>query len=175
MYFLEFTKSIINLNKLEQELFALQSKYISLYSKGSYLQLKFSSSLSQEEVNAVSNLINNFVEISIVENLKEYVEKTIRPFIDNTLYQIQAENMALGITQAGKSADVLGFFMEQVTLPGKTRPVTIKGTLDTNSLNVTVELLTYYINNPSLYSDLTPFITVERLTDLRTKIIQKLG
>jgi hypothetical protein len=67
MYYLEFTKSIINLTKLEEELIQLNNKYVSLYAKGNNLQLKFSSSLTQEEVNAVSSLLNNFVEISILE------------------------------------------------------------------------------------------------------------
>jgi len=175
MYFLEFTKTVINVSKLEKELLTLNSKYVSLYLKGTYLQLKFSSSLTQTEVNDISYLINNFVEISVVEQLKDYVEKTIKPFVDDLLYQIQAENMSLGITQAGKSADVLGFFLQEVILPNKTRPINIKATLDTNSLNVTIELLTYFINNPELYSDLSPYVTVERLTSWRSQIITKLS
>jgi hypothetical protein len=175
MYYIELTKGITNLNKLNTELRILNSKFVSLYSKGTYLQLAFSSQLTQPEVDAVSSAVNNFIEVSITEQLKQYVEKDIKPFVENLLFQTQAENIAMGITQLNKTADVLGFFEYQVVLPGKTKGVSLKGSLDTNSLTVTVQILNYYIETPSEYADLSPFITVARLTSLRDAIVTKLS
>lgn len=85
MYYLEFTKSIINLAKLNTELYELNNKFISLYSKGSLLQLKFSSSLTQEEVNMINSLLNNFVEVSILDDTAQTLEK--KQFSGFALYQ----------------------------------------------------------------------------------------
>jgi hypothetical protein len=175
MWTLELTKTIINIPKLDSELRDLNAKYVGISVKGDSLKIQFISPLTQEEVDEVSGHINSFVEVCIVEQLKEYVEKDIKPFIDNLLYQMQAENISMGITQAGKTADVLGFFCQKVLLPGKVREVSIKQTLDTNSLTVTYELLLYFIANPSQYSDLSPFITTDRLTDWKNKVAEKLG
>lgn len=76
---------------------------------------------------------------------------------------------------SGKTLEVLGFFEERFTLLGKTRAVTIQGSLMTGSLTVTIEILNYLIANPSLYSDLNPFVTSARLTAWRDKIIAKLS
>lgn len=85
MYFLEFTKSIINLNKLNHDLYELNNKFISLYSKGTLLQLKFSSNLTQEEVNSVNNLLNNFIEVSILDDTAYTLER--KQFAGFALYQ----------------------------------------------------------------------------------------
>ena len=174
MYYLEFNKTIINVNKLSEELKVLTPKFVSYYSKGDYVQIAFSSNLIQSEVDAVSNKINTFVEVSITEQLKEYVETEISPFIRNLLFQIQAENISMGITQLGKTGEVLGFFEDRILLPNRVRAISLKASLDTNSLTETIALLTHYIDNPNLYSDLSPFITADRLTDMRTKVMVKL-
>jgi hypothetical protein len=175
MYYLEFTKTINNLNKLQLELTGITPKYQSMYVKGDYIQLAFTTNLTQEEVNAVSSHINNFVEVCITEQLKYYVETKIRPFVEDLLFMIQAQNIEMGITQLGKTWEVLGFFEEPVLLDGKTRKVSFKGSLDANSLTVTIELLTYFIAHPEMYADLSPFVTVERLSTWKNMIIAKLS
>lgn len=174
---IEINKNIINISKLDLELRTdsiTKTQYQYVTKKGELLILAFSGSLSQNLVNKASQIVNNFIEIDIGQQLKEYVQKTIAPFIEDLMYQIQAENIQMGITQAGKTSDVVSFFTEKFVLPGKTRGVSMKATLDSNSLNVTIDLMTYLISNPELYSDLNPFITADRLSAWRSKIITKL-
>lgn len=171
MYILEFTKTISNISKLDADIRANCTKYQSCSIKGDQLQVMFSTSLTQAEVNNVSALITTFVEVDVTEELKEHVSKTISPFIEDFMYQILAENIEMGITQAGKTAEVLGFFCHPFVLPGKTRGVSIKDSLDTCSLTVTVEVLNYLIANPDLYSDLSPYVTSARLTAWRDSTI----
>lgn len=56
-----------------------------------------------------------------------------------------------------------------------TKDVTIQGSLMTGSLTVTIEILNYLIANPSLYTDLNPFVTETRLTSWRDKVLAKLA
>lgn len=171
MYALNFVKTVSNVPKLDAELKTLNAKYLYLLLKGSDLQLFFSSGLTQNEINVISNHINNFVEIDLIEELKDYVGTYVKPFVENCLYRIQAENIAMGITQAGKTYDVVAFFCAQVTLPNKTRAISLDNALSTNSLTVVIEILDYYIANPNLYTDLDPFITASRLTEWKGWIV----
>jgi hypothetical protein len=168
---IQFTKTIENTQKLDTELRALTQKYQYLNQKGDLLTLTFEPALVQAEVDAVSGLVNNFVEVSVVDLLRIYMETKVVPFISNMKYQMLAENISMGISQAGKTADVLGLFNTDIVLPGSSRPVTFKQTLDEGSLTVTVQLLQYFIDHPELYSDLSPFVTVDRLTIIKNKII----
>lgn len=168
---IQFVKTVNNTGKLDSDLRALTSKFQYLVQKGEQIILTFNPVLIQSEVDAVSNLVNNFVEVSIVDLLRIYMTTKVTPFITEMKYQILAENISMGITQAGKTADVLGFFNTPVILPGSVRPVTFKQTLDEGSLNITAALLQYFIANPDLYSDLSPFVTQARLNDMLTKIV----
>jgi hypothetical protein len=163
MVVLEFIKTVSNIPKLDYELRLLNSKYNSLTIKDDNLRLIFNASLIQTEVDAVSNLVNNFVELCVREQIKLYISKQISPFIEDFTYKIISENMELGITQMGKTAEVLGFYCDRVEIPGKNRAVSLQDTLDSNSLTVTIEVLNYYLDNPQLYSDLSPFITTARI------------
>jgi hypothetical protein len=173
MNILTFTKTITNPTKLVRDIKASTS-FGSLYSflsiKGTELNIHFTQNLNQSQIDACSVLVANYSDISVFDNLYGYLGKNIDPFVDEFLRTLRAENMELGITQLGKTADVLGFFEMPVLLPGKTRAVSFKGSLDTGSLTVTMELATYLAANPSLYSDLSPFITAERLISWKIKI-----
>lgn len=175
MQVLEFTKKIENIQKLDTELRTLNTKYESLTIKDEYLQLMFTGSLVQEEINAISNLITNFVEIDATEQLRIYIETKVRPFIEDMTYQLKAENVMMGITQLGKTVEVLGFFNERIVPEGRTRAVSLKEALSDDSLYAVVEVLNYWILNTEEYSDLSPFITQAKLEELRAKIIAFLG
>jgi hypothetical protein len=168
---ISFIKTINNTQKLDTDLRALTIKYQYLTQKGDSLTLTFEPILTQNEVDSVSNLVNNFVEVCVVDLLRTYMETKVVPFIADMKYQMLAENISMGISQLGKTADVLGLFNTDIVLPGSTRPVTFKQTLDEGSLTVTVQLLQYFIDHPELYSDLSPFVTVDRLTIIKNKII----
>lgn len=178
MNILTFNKLILNIPKLDKQLrehSTTKPTYSHLYSKGSTIDVHFTQNCSQAVVDAASSIVNNFVEVSVKDQLKDYVESEVTPFIQDFLYTIQAENIEQEITQLGKTSEVLGFFTQAIVLPGKTRAVSLKQTLDANSLNVTLELLNHYILHPDTYSDLSPFITTDRLVSWRDKIIEFLS
>jgi hypothetical protein len=166
-----FVKTVENTQKLDKELRALTSKYQYLTQKGEHLILTFEPALIQIEVNSVSSLVNNFVEVCIVSLLNEYMSSKVFPFISKMKTKILAENISMGITQLGKTADVLGFFCTPVLLPNCLHAVSLKQTLDEGSLTVTVQLLDHYIANPDLYSTLSPFITTTRLNSMKSEIV----
>lgn len=168
---LSFNKHIINIPKLDEELRSITNKYQYLLQKGDQLTLIFSSLLTQEEINSISSHVNNFVEVSLVDTLSVYMDTKVACFVRSMMYRIQAENIAMGITQEGKTYDVLSILCEPIQLPNKTRKVSIKQTIDTGSLTVTVQLIDYLINNPDLYQDLSPYITQDRLGEWKTLIL----
>lgn len=173
MNILNFTKTINNLQKLDKELrdnATTGPTYSHLFAKGNSLDVHFSQNCNQAVIDACSLVINNFVEISLKDTLKEYMETEVTPFIEDMMYEIQAENIEMGITQLGKTAEMVGFFVAPITLSGVTRPVSFRDTIDSKSLTVTISVLDYYIAHPELYSDLSPFVTVDRLTAWKSKI-----
>lgn len=173
-----FTKAVTNISKLDKGLRA-NVNYGSLYSfcsiKGDQLEIHFASNLVQSQIDELSAYVSGFSNTSVYDTLYNHLNSTIDPFVDELLVSIRAENIEMGITQSGKTLEVLGFFEERFLLPGKTRSVSIQGSLMTGSLTVTIEVLNYLIVNPSLYSDLNPFVTSARLTVWRDKIIAKLS
>lgn len=173
-----FTKVVTNMSKLDREI-KLNATFGSLYShinlKGDQVEIHFTANLNQTQIDALSAFIAAFSNVSVYDTLNAYLRSDIDPFVTDLLVRIRAENIELGITQANKTLEVLGFFEEHVTLPGKTRSVTLQGSLMTGSLTVTIELLTYLISNPALYADLNPFVTATRLTEWKNKIIAKLS
>lgn len=178
MNILSFTKTIQNFTKLDRDLRS-NVNYGSLYNfitiKGTDLEIHFTQNLNQGQIDAVSAYMATYSDISIFDNLVNYLGKNIDPFVDLLMRDMRAENIEMGITQANKTTEVLGFFEARVLLPNRTREVSLKGSIDTSSLTSTIEILTYYIANPSLYSDLYPFITADRLTVWKNKIITHLS
>lgn len=173
-----FTKVVTNTTKLDKELRAnatFGSAYNYCSTSGDQLTVYFTQNLNQEQIDALSAFISSFSNVSIYDTLYAHLKSNIDPFVEELLISIRAENIELGITQSGKTLEVLGFFEEHITLPGKTRSVTIQGSLMTGSLTVTIEILNHLIANPSLYADLTPFVTAARLTTWRDKILAKLA
>jgi hypothetical protein len=177
MYTIEYNKALQNPSKFHSDLKShavLGPLYISFTSKSDKLNISFTRSLSQVELDSCGAFVRDYQPISLVDNLREYMKNRIEPYIEQLMLTIQAENISLGISSSGKTAEVIGFFTTPVTLPGKTRSITLKDSLDTNSLTVTLEIFQYFINNPQLYSDLAPFITAERLTKWRNDTITML-
>lgn len=173
-----FTKLITNMAKLHKEL-SENTLFGSLFSfatsYGDQLSIHFTQNLNQSQIDELSAKIASFSSVSIKDTLEKHLDGSIDPFVKNLLLEMRAENIEMGITQAGKTLEVLGFFEEPILLPGKTRKVTLQGSLMTGSLTVTLEILTYLISNPSLYADLNPFVTATRLDSWKTKIITKLS
>lgn len=76
MNILTFTKEIINICKLDQD---VRSQYSEIYNylsvKGDHIDLHFNVNLSQQQINDISYLVNNFVEISVLEEEKNILIK----------------------------------------------------------------------------------------------------
>lgn len=81
-----------------------------------------------------------------------------------------SENVLMGITQLGKTADVLAVITENVILPNETRPINLKDAIESGSLYEAIKLVDYHISKMNEYTDLDPFITTTRLTDFKSKI-----
>lgn len=177
-YKISFTKLILNTGKFSEEIRELplsKSLYQYFNIKDNLVDVFYSANLNQDQINEVTSYINNFVEVSVQDQMEEYLAKDIEVFIKDLLLQFRAENILMGISQSNKTAEVQGLFEQQILLPNRTRPVSLKGTLDSASLTVTLEVFRYLISNPGLYSDLSPFITAGRLTNYYNKIATKLG
>jgi hypothetical protein len=174
----KFTKDVTNTAKLERQL-KVNPVFGSIYKhaniKGNELEIHFTNNLNQTQIDALSVFVTEFSNVSVYDTLFAHLKSNIDPFVEELLITIRAENIEMGITQMNKTTEVLGFFEAPVALPNRVRPVTLQGSLNTGSLTVTIEILNHLIANPSLYSDINPFVTAERLTSWRDKIVQKLS
>jgi hypothetical protein len=172
-----FTKTVTNTTKLDKELRA-NTTFGSLFdycsTSGDQLTIYFTQNLNQTQIDALSAFVSAFSNVSVYDTLYAHLKSNIDPFVEELLIGIRAENIEMGVTQSGKTLELLGFFENHFQLPGKVRAVTLQGSLMTGSLTVTIEILDYLIANPSLYSDLNPYVTVDRLTIWKNKIIAKL-
>lgn len=103
--------------------------------------------------------------------------KRIDPWVVGFLQRTRAENIAMGITQAGKTFDAQAFFELPVALnplyPDK--KISMLGALFTGSLTLIPALIDYYISNSETYANLFPFVTTERLNDWKQEVINFLG
>lgn len=101
----------------------------------------------------------------------------IDPWVVGFLQRTRAENIAMGITQAGKTFDAQAFFEMPIALnpiyPNK--KISMLGALFTGSLTLIPALIDYYIANPDTYIDLFPFVTTERLNGWKNEVITFLG
>ena len=175
MYQLDFVKTVNNISKLDRELRENNpDKYNSLCIRGDQLKIYYSTSLTQMEVDAVSSIVNNFVEVSVQDQIADYLTADVGKFIDRFMDEFAAENMLMGITQMGKTAGVVGVMAEKIILPGETRGVSILDTMESKSLTVTIQILDHMIANMTDY-EIAPFITTERLTNTKAKILEFLS
>lgn len=169
-----FQKQILNPSKLDADLRAnptLGSVYNFFSIKGGEVEIHFKRNLTQAEFDVCGAFVNAFTDFSVYQSLYNFLSADIDPFCVGIFRRIRSRNIELGITQTNKTTEVLGFFQDYVLLPGRTRKISLKGTLDSGSLTSSIEMLNYYIAHPELYSDLAPFVTAERLTEMRTEII----
>ena len=131
-----FTKLVTNMDKLTRDIKA-NLNFGSLYqyasTKGDQLTVHFSQNLNQSQIDELSILIANFSNTSVYDTLYAHLKSNIDPFVEELLISIRAENIEMGITQANKTLEVLGFFEEHFIIPGRIRSVTLQGTLMTVS------------------------------------------
>lgn len=171
---IEFNKTVNNIAKLNNELKADNIKYDSLTVRGDSLYVNYTSALSQAEVDSASSIVNNFVEISVKDQTKGYLLADVDEFITDLEADFAAENMLLGITQAGKTGAILGIMSERITLAGETRAFSLLDTFRTKSLFESIRIIDYLVANMATYEE-APFVTADRLNGFKTKILEFLS
>jgi hypothetical protein len=175
-----FTKLITNFSKFDSDI-RLNPSFGSLYNfvnvRNDQVEIHFKQNLNQTQIDALSLFMSSFSNVSVVDTYKNYLGAEIDPFGKQMMLRIRAENISMGITQAGKTADCLGFFNHLVLLPGKVFPISFQMAFDSSSFYEVIALINYFLlpENQNLYSTLTPFVTAERLTAWRTEVIARLS
>lgn len=125
---------------------------------------------SQEYTDLQQYIIDHDSSPVVHTTIITYLNKNVQPFIKQLMDDEAAVNIELGITQLGKTVDVLGMIVEPHLLPGKIKSISLKDTFDTGSLYASLEVLQHIRNNPSIYNGLSPFITDARLLSMKNKI-----
>lgn len=142
---------------------------------GSNIIIEYDVALTGSEQAAQDAVVAAHQHITGAESLKVYLDTIVFPFIDNLINTFAAENIALGITQAGKTDDVLGLFDKKYPIDNPLRPVSLKASLDTGSLYTSIAVIGYLRSNPLEWSDLSPYITDSRLLKMMNDIEVFLG
>lgn len=171
----EYTKTI-NSDKLKSEVEALELSHtlLRIDTVGTQVFLVFDDELGETDEDALEAAVSAHIPVTTAESLQAYLSASVFPFVQTVVTQIAAENIAMGITQAGKTADVLGLFGKQFDI-GATYPVSLKDTFDSGSLYVSLAVLQHMRDNPSVYDGLSPYITDARLLATKNKIEVFLG
>jgi|GEM_PF-4892717 len=104
------------------------------------------------------------------ESVRDYLDSRVFPFTKNLLNTFAAENIAMGITQAGKADDLLGMYEQLFPIIGSSKPVSLKSAFDTGSLFVAISIIQHIRDNPIEYTGMSPFVTDARLLQLKNKI-----
>ena len=170
----DFTKTI-NSDKLKVEISAAGlSAPSSINTNGTAVSIIYASDLSSENQTTLSTTVTNHVAQTTAEYLRKYLDGTVYPFTQGLIATFAAENIAMGVTQAGKADDLLGLFGHHFDI-GSMYPVSLKSAFDTGSLYVSLVIIQHWRDNPSVYDGLSPFVTDARLLTLKNRIETFLG
>jgi len=101
-------------------------------------------------------------------------------FGQKLIAEFGGENVALGITASGKTADVLSIMEEKIEIDPINKPgvkISVMAAVTSGSLYEARSTIQYHINkaNNGDYSSLEPFITPSRLINFKQKIIDYLS
>jgi hypothetical protein len=174
MYRHTFNK-LVNSSRIKIEIAASNLPEIShINTINNTSEIFFLEELTEAEENILSVIVNNHVFATAPEQLAQYLSHNVFPFVNNLLITFAAENIALGITQAGKTADVLGLFQKPFDI-GASHLVSLKASLDTGSLYVARDVIQYVRDNPGEYTGLSPYVTDSRLLKMKNDIEAFLG
>lgn len=109
----------------------------------------------------------------LAERIAVDLDNRIDPWVQGFLRRTRAENISMGITQAGKTLDAQAFFELSVAVnplfPDK--KISMLGALYAGSLTLIPVLIDYYILNPSTFEGLHPFVSVERLQSWKNEVL----
>lgn len=167
-----FKKDNFNIDKFLQEVDSgLKTKISGFKHENGWVHVYVNSELTTSEYTSLQDSITEHDGQPVMHSLiTAHLNRDVQPFIKKLMDDEAATNIELGITQLGKTVDVLGLIVERHTLPGKSKAISLKDTLDTGSLYASLEVLQYIRDNTSIYTGLTPFITDARLLAMKNKI-----
>jgi len=178
MFSYTLTKLSYYIEQLQIEIKAnsgLASKYAYLSGFGTSVTVTFSQELSAPEESDLTNIVNNHTGATSAQQLASYLDNQVFPFIKNLINEFAAQNISMGITQTGKTGDVLGLFEKQYTISGVNKPVSLKASFDTGSLYVARQIIQHVRDNPTEFDGLSPFINDSRLLSMKNSIETFLG
>jgi hypothetical protein len=169
-----YQKTVVNYEKLDAELkssgFGLQVSHIGSCCPGE-VKVYLVSELSAPNATICDNIVNNFIDFTTAESLALYLDGQVFPFINHLINKFASENIALGITQAGKTGAVLGLFEKKYDVHSNGLPISLKGSFDTGSLYESMTILTYLVANSTEFAGLSPFVTIDKLNLMKAEIL----
>lgn len=177
MYSYNYTKTAY-LEQLQAEIknnSALKTKFYYCSALGSNLTVVFNSALTSQEEQDLSTIVSNHTGQTSAQQLAAYLDIQVFPFIQQLIRNFAAENISMGVTQLGKTGEILGLFEKQYLIQSSSKPVSLKASFDTGSLYVSREIIQHVRDNPSEYTGLSPFVTDARLLKMKNEIETFLG
>lgn len=166
-------------DKLETEIKAnanLKLKYVFISATATSVNVMTSSELTSEEEDALDAIVAAHVASpTTAQQMRSYLDGSIFPFVKDLIARFAAENIAMGITQAGKTGHVLGLFCKSYDVNSNSLPISLRDCFDSGSLYEAIKVIQHLRNNPTEFSGLSPFITDDRLHTMKNEIETKLG
>jgi hypothetical protein len=170
-----FTKVIFP-DKFIAELLASGLPYLKFNSLGSALNVVMTTTLDEAQETTLNALVTaHNPSVPTATSVGIYLDSVIFPFVTNLIRNFAAENIAMGITQAGKTGAILGLFTKKYDVNSNSLPICLKDTFDTGSLYESIKVIQYLRDNPTEYNGLSPFITDARLHAMKNSIETCLG
>jgi hypothetical protein len=169
-----YTKTIVNKAKFTDEVSTLDN-YSYWSALGDQLTVYLTIDFTTQQETDLDSIVANWVDYTTAETLTDYLDKEVFPFIKTVVNTFAAENMAMGITQAGKTGEVLGLFIKSYDVHLNGLPISLRDTFDTGSLYEACTVIQYIRDNPTEFTGMSPYITDARLLEMKNKIEIFLG
>jgi hypothetical protein len=142
---------------------------------GDVLDIHFTAALAQNEQDTLAATVAAHTGKTSAEQLADYLNSTVHPFCEDLINTFAAENISMGVTQAGKTAHLLGLFTKKYPIPSESLGISLKACFDSGSLYAARDVIQYVRDNPSEFDGLSPFVTDARLLSMKNKIETFLG
>jgi hypothetical protein len=155
MFDYKFPKALVNLDKLSVELSSLSLVGCS-FSSGE-VTLHSSVELTPEQLTLAQTVIDSHVHISAEQAVFQIVSNAIA-FGNDLIVRFAAENVLMGVTQAGKTKAVADYLVDVMRYA------------QTGSLYEVINEVSR-LQSLGVPSGLSPFVTEQRLEQFKQKII----
>lgn len=175
-----FSIEVHQLRKYLKEQTELES-LIGVNFTGNKFEILFSetvdSEIEQQVISAYNSIDSNtFAQENAIKHTKQLGDNA-EIFGKELMSKFRGENILMGITQAGKSGAVLSIMVEKVNVNNDGFPVSVKEATETGTLYEAIKAVEYHIAKAQAgdYDSIAPFITVERLENFKSSIVEYLN